>query len=369
MKISNFPFTFWLAIPLLCACVSDDSPADMPQQKTPIDFGTAVDQPVSRTGETTTDNLSSIGVYAYFTGSNNFTDSDTPNFMCNQEVSRSNNRSPWTYSPVKYWPNNQTDKLSFFAYGPYNAKGLVVSSATQSGLPTIEYTIQAKENDQSDLVIATPVKNRMYVPNSGQVSFGMNHVLTRVDIYATNVDKVADMQITKFSLSSLLDAKRTLDDNSSWKILSAGTGVLTKVYCEPAKLPCSVPASGEKMRVACFFLMPISGLGYNPIFSITYTSKGSASYGEAPVQTVELKAQKVPSPTTWIDGAHLSYNFQLEKKKVTVTASTHSTWNDAGTGTITGSVVITNPVNPLDPSWENGGSGSAEGKPIVTSLN
>lgn len=66
----------------------------------------------------------------------------------------------WTYSPVKYWPNNPADKVSFYAYGPYAPKGLNVSGTTQSGPPTMEYTIQGAEADQADLVIAARCRTK-----------------------------------------------------------------------------------------------------------------------------------------------------------------------------------------------------------------
>ena len=69
----------------------------------PLDFGVSVDHTVSRAAETTASSLSSMGVYAYYTGSSNLSTSDKPNFMCNQKVERTNSASPWTYSPVKYW--------------------------------------------------------------------------------------------------------------------------------------------------------------------------------------------------------------------------------------------------------------------------
>ena len=73
----------------------------------------------TRSGALATGNLLSMGIFAYYTGSNDLTISEKPNFMYNQEVKRSNASSPWTYSPVKYWPNNPGDKLTFFAYAPY----------------------------------------------------------------------------------------------------------------------------------------------------------------------------------------------------------------------------------------------------------
>lgn len=97
---------------------------------------------------------------------------------------------------MKYWPNNPADKVSFYAYGPYAPKGLNVSGTTQSGPPTMEYTIQGAEADQADLVIAGALPNQTYASNNGKVSFKMFHALTRVDINVTNVDKATGMTIT-----------------------------------------------------------------------------------------------------------------------------------------------------------------------------
>ncbi len=82
-----------------------------------------------------TNNGGGFGVFAYYTNGNGTTDgfyvptTSTPNFMWNQLVSYSG--GAWSYSPIKYWPNetksdgdngaisDHADKLSFFAYAPY----------------------------------------------------------------------------------------------------------------------------------------------------------------------------------------------------------------------------------------------------------
>lgn len=105
-----------------------------------------------------------FGVFAYYTQNNNYannygTGSQTPNFMYNQPV-QSADGTNWTYSPVKYWPNDNTtadnqnatgtttSKVSFFAYSPFleynevgssSDDGIVGMSANTSGYdPTIK---------------------------------------------------------------------------------------------------------------------------------------------------------------------------------------------------------------------------------------
>ena len=71
-----------------------------------------------------------FGVFAMYTGTSDYTAAFKPNFMFNEHISWNGG---WTYSPLKYWPNETTndsqtptkatmadlEKLSFFAYAPY----------------------------------------------------------------------------------------------------------------------------------------------------------------------------------------------------------------------------------------------------------
>ena len=98
-----------------------------------------------------------FGVFGYYTDLNEYDQTSTPNFMYNQKVSGAG----WTYSPIKYWPNeygsnaqsDDVDKLTFFAYAPYTenapATGKVTGDdqvgitgftrATAAGDPYVKY--------------------------------------------------------------------------------------------------------------------------------------------------------------------------------------------------------------------------------------
>ncbi len=66
-----------------------------------------------------------FGVFGYYTDAANYASNTKANFMYNQQVTYSG--SAWTYSPVKYWPNEHgasavstdVDKLTFLAYAPF----------------------------------------------------------------------------------------------------------------------------------------------------------------------------------------------------------------------------------------------------------
>lgn len=148
--------------------------------------------------------------------------STTPfNFMWNQQVAW-DGTSAWTYSPVKYWPNdnNPADKqspaatgsqehsyLSFFAYAPYqqatNLPATGHSDATADGI--VEMTANNTNVDGSYLYYRTSLEKPFGMDKSvdllwtnqrdlykmkdsregyvdGRVSLNFKHALTKLDI-------------------------------------------------------------------------------------------------------------------------------------------------------------------------------------------
>ena len=109
----------YILIPLLCTlCAGCDSKDESLMSTREIGFSTTVASSEAEPGtraEATTDNLTEMGVFAYFTGTGNFSNgSSTPNHLYNQSVKKTG--GVWTYSPVRYWPANANEKVSFFAY-------------------------------------------------------------------------------------------------------------------------------------------------------------------------------------------------------------------------------------------------------------
>jgi len=160
---------------LLAACGETD---DAEHRTTPIGFSTRVTETgTTRAEEITTANLTSMGILASFTGQTNFDGANvTPGFMYNQPVTK--NGTTWTYTPLKYWPNNPEDKVSFFAYAPYNATGVTLSGADHTGYPYLTYEVPAAEANQTDLLASLPLLDK----NGENLTFTMKHALTKVNI-------------------------------------------------------------------------------------------------------------------------------------------------------------------------------------------
>lgn len=159
---------------------------------------------------TAADKYGGFGIMGYFTGQQTFDQAKataTPSFMHNQMVKWDSGSGAWSYSPVKYWPNRADDKISFFAYAPYESDwengskaGIVVSAATQAGIPYIDFTLKDKDNLKKmvDLVVADKRDMTYTAQNGGKVSFNFEHTLSRVAFQAKLGDGLFnDMDGTK----------------------------------------------------------------------------------------------------------------------------------------------------------------------------
>ncbi len=137
-------FFFAAAALALTACSNDDATqqaqATAAPQAVAFDIYTSGTTRAGDAGIQTTSTLQAsgkgFGVFAVQSDNNVYAPTQTTNFMWNEHVTYSS--SAWTYSPLKYWPNetdndSQTpnaanaqsgniDRLSFFAYAPYVAE-------------------------------------------------------------------------------------------------------------------------------------------------------------------------------------------------------------------------------------------------------
>lgn len=177
------------------SCTKDDVIEIMPQEA--IEFGTYLGHDVQSRGVVLDNgNFNQFGVFASYTDGE-WTPNSPINFMFNQEVNKvvNNNNITWTYSPLKYWPADQSYKVSFFAYAPYAASdnGIsLVTNNTGTGAPQILYTINDRDlGKMADFVADVEIDHsKKEGVESGidqgdeTVSFVLQHELTRVNILA-----------------------------------------------------------------------------------------------------------------------------------------------------------------------------------------
>jgi hypothetical protein len=136
-------------------------------------------QPFNATEDLTTDNITSMTVFAHHTGTEDWASasySSTPNFMYNQKVGKTGD--VWIYTPVKYWPmpeEGQEQKISFFAMSHPPGTGGFTVVPGYTGYPSFGYTGDYK--DQHDICVASAFDR---TESDGKVPFHFEHVMAKV---------------------------------------------------------------------------------------------------------------------------------------------------------------------------------------------
>ena len=228
---------------LAAGCSKNEIVQNVTDQAKPITFGVYAGKAVTKTapvsaayyGNITTTELklatAGFGVFGYYTGDDVYAPaSHSANFMYNEKVTWDTDH--WTYSPVKYWPNehganavsSDADKLTFLCYAPYVAN-LAINGATNStvsdgaGTPaaatqgitamtgntatasaSLTFTVPASKDEQIDLlygvlktqsvnvdgtsqgVVNGPIENLTKQKTGGKVDILFKHALAKAEI-------------------------------------------------------------------------------------------------------------------------------------------------------------------------------------------
>ena len=194
MKKRHLFGLFAMAAFAFVGCSQDEVVSQSPDVNKAIEFGTYVGRDASSRGSVqdmaslTGTNATGFGVFAYYTNSVGGYDasSSTPNFMYNQQVTgtattvESTTTYAWTYSPLRYWPTGANDKLTFFAYAPYNRSASLTGN-TVPGNPKLTFTVNQTVKNQIDLLYAgnfSELQNK--TKTDAAVNFKFNHALSRI---------------------------------------------------------------------------------------------------------------------------------------------------------------------------------------------
>ena len=143
-----------------------------------------------------------IGVMGYYLGGSTWTVDATPNFMYNQLVSYDG--AIWNYLPLKYWSNDRDDNFKFFAYYPYNARGMTLSQNNAKGFATISYIPPTKASEHVDFLTATTATIRNDAGKSIVLSFAhqLSQLLFSIKHNGSATDEVKINSISLVGLKS-----------------------------------------------------------------------------------------------------------------------------------------------------------------------
>lgn len=329
---------------LTAGCTQKEEAETMP---VPLNFSTSVEAQTRGT-DINTASLNDMGVLACFTQGAGFNASTSkPNFMYNEKVYKS--AGNWKYDNTRYWPVNTNDKVSFFAYAPYNVSGAALSAASKTGYPEITYTVPAAEADQTDLLASTPIMDK----NGGTVDFNLKHALTKVTFIVKNGDSDGTPKtVNSFSIKAKSSGKLTFNNSGfSWGN-SAGTTTFTPTNGTNITVP---TARNGTVSIATFYLIPDNT---GATFSMQYITNGNIEAGgTAPKHMITVTDKTIGTTPAWNAGGAVTYTITVTKTELTVEA-TSGTWGEGSSSEITVATASELKIGDYyydDGTWSDGG--------------
>lgn len=166
----------------LVSCSSDDldSLSDNSSKNEAISFDgylgrSAVAVNGSRGSEETVDKLKTGGFGVFGNYSKETTTAYGNSLFDNQQVTYDNDKSKWTYSPLKFWPSD--GHIDFLAYAPY-----VKNTTLTEGSKINNFTVSKTIADQTDLLWtnATSSISPDLTSTKEKVKFQFHHALSRL---------------------------------------------------------------------------------------------------------------------------------------------------------------------------------------------
>ena len=241
MKKNLFVGLIALTALTVTSCTNDEVNEMIPQGKA-IEFNSYLGRDAQTRASVVESNNATYGLQAQGFGvlaylhDGNTTEYTSANFMKNEKVSG----ATWDYT-TKYWPTqavfdestpaNTKNVIDFLAYGPYGSTNIAFDDNYSK---TLTFTVPVEVRDQTDLVVATPVKNQTSTSNTvnpGQVNFTFNHMLSRIAFYAKAYAAYANTAITinSIKLTGSFASGGTVDLSAGTPTISGTPGSVTYI--------------------------------------------------------------------------------------------------------------------------------------------
>ena len=348
----------FLLVALLTGCAKESSVADSPETKQPQQAQTPIGLsgyvPKAQTAGTRSSSLfntdqgipdgRSIGVYAYYHQNSNWltNGSNQLNFMINQQATHNKLADAYIYSPLKYWPNTPSDKLSFIGYYPYYdgaasgetstaSTGITNITISDTGLPTFDFTVKDNETDQVDFLVSDLLKDQTKPAIHQSIRLLFKHATSKISfrIVISNDIKadVATFNVYGIGLTKLY-SKGTLKpsyDGSETLLTWEGQNTVKEKYtCAASKSYLLLPQtlSNDAQLTLDYSITFKSGgtvftyEGGKPVENATYTYR----YPTASVQLNTLKATgSEEALKKWEANHHYIYTIRLTAKRIEFT--------------------------------------------------
>jgi len=289
--------------PVVPAAPVDDDPWTELTGDTPIRFSTGIAE--TRAAAPLPD-TTSFRVFAFYQpGVIGVSDGEwnpltcTPDFMYDEEVTYNEVKGMWTYDPVKYWPNNAENTLTFWAYSPYYSSDLVLREAGGSdsdlygtdvpGIPDVKFTTDASR----DLLISELAQDLSYRGGDPSiVTLLFHHVMCWVDFTVTKVDPSDEYDMYLKSIS--------IEDLYFTAVFSQGSDFSSARWLSP---------SGAKGDISVFSTDANPGVELSHSVALDYPPKDIHGVPERQIMPLPQRLVSTAANTPVL---HVVYSFKLK---------------------------------------------------------
>lgn len=352
----------------LLACSSEETTrtAETGSQMRPIAFGDAYTAQPTRSSalysaEQGIGADQSIGVYAYLHDNSTWSDAAVPNFMWNQKATCLEKGGNFIYSPLKYWPNELDDKVSFMAYFPYtnteNTGLTPLLANNETGLPTFRFIVKETADEQVDFLLSelladlpngtsavstSSADDRSELTVTDRVRFLFHHMTSKVEFHIVAAAEVRE-DIAHFRLNSL-SVSNLYKDGKLTPTYSPGAtyseGVTTYAWSEQSTKHGTAPEYTFPLKTLTSYLFMPQTLSNDVMLNIdydvtfksdgtTYTYDGSGNlvpqedytyHNNASIQLNMMKRTGTDTRLTeWLPNHHYVYYIRIRANAIEFT--------------------------------------------------
>jgi hypothetical protein len=253
----------------------------------------------------------SFGVLGYLIKSGGNISSVAPSsFMYNTQVTRNgvSGSYTYTYNPKKYWPDNTSDMVRFFAYYPYNGDGITLPAATDTGFPVLTYSPSTTVANQVDLMhVAAPAAVNNKIVGTA-VGLNFSHALTRVSFSVKkDVSLASNAVVVKSIRLSGIKSKGYLPLGFSWSLSTVATD--TTSYTSSVTDGTLIPTASQSLNTSTYQLLN-SYNGYQLLLPQDVTSANKI-YVTYILDGVTKSAEYNLPAATWSIGQSVNLQFTL----------------------------------------------------------
>ena len=304
-----------------------------------------------------------VGVYGFYHDNSDWATetaagTNIADFMYHTALTKQSDGS-WTYSPVKYWPNEygsgaasaNVDKLSFWAYYPRNAAGLSLYASGSTtdlydndtnGLPWAHFEVDDDVTGQVDLMFTEPLTNLS--KSNGDVTLRLRHALSLVQFNVTSdgssLPEGAIIVVTDLTLTDVKTKGDCTDPSASFSADAAAASYWTNVS-DPVDM--TVPDEAAGYAGSMLVLMPQTleeqgSTGHSQVkLTITYDIRFPAAHNpEEYISYSDNHAEKylwadgagAYGVKRWLPGRRYVYNLEAGLEIIDFSEITEISWTD-----------------------------------------